>query len=100
MALPPDAWRPHDWSSISVSHRSVMVERMVRPGESARPGACPFSSPAEICLHAHVTSEDFPAVLRALVDRLARVIDICVPTVVNLGVPEACQPRIGPVSGT
>lgn len=125
-------------SAVSVSRRSVIVERMVGPGESAssaarrtleraeghpefkgsfagrdrdgewggwiRAGVCHFAggldtaSPTEYCLDAQVTSEDLPAVIRALADQLAGAADACVPVILALGVPEACLLTEGPVS--
>jgi hypothetical protein len=133
----------HSWSPVSVSRRSVMVERMIEPGASAPEGSprslqaiakaaadrwenpftgtdregswdgtvssayCPFarSGPdpgsrwGETCLVVDVTSEDLPAVMRALADRLADFSYVCVPMLVNLGVPEACLNKEAPVSG-
>jgi hypothetical protein len=130
------------WSPVSVSRRSVMVERMIAPGANAPGGSprslqaladhwdirgsvsgndrdgswegwvvgdrCPFTGagpdPGAVaaettCLSVDVTSEDLPAVMRALADRLANFSDICIPMRVNLGVPEACLNKEGPVSG-
>jgi len=124
-------------SSVSVSRRSVIVERTVGPGESAsasarrtleraeghpeikgqiagrdrdgewvgwiRAGACPLTvgsdtaNPTESCLDAQVTSEDLPAVMRALADQLVGAADACVPVILELGVPEACLLKEGPV---
>jgi len=120
-------------SSVRVNRRSVIVERMVGPGESGsaaaprtleraegypefkgqfagrdrdgewggwiRAGVCPeTASPTENCLDAQVTSADLPSVMRALADQLTGAADACVPVIVELGVPEACLLREGPVS--
>jgi hypothetical protein len=65
----------------------------------ASSGPDPGSQPGKTCLGVDVTSEDLPAVMRALADRLADFTDVCVPMLVNLGVPEACLNKLGPVSG-